>query len=349
MLRLVRLLVLAPVLFAFSHGWAAAQQPRDPAQAAQLAAFAASIREVQASGIIPIIDVEHHWGGKLDVADLVAKMDRHGVALTWLGQNEKNGSSHVFPDFERFPGRIVPTTIHGDGPRWHGNDATLMQELAADVATGKYFAMGEFEGRHYVSSTNSRDVHKPVDSPDFEAVFRLSQESGLPFLIHHEAEDALLPELERMLDKYPGAKAVWCHCGRNRNRMTWTVVPTPQGMRALIGRHPNLYFDLNQAKPGSRHSGTNEIDPVLYDVGEKKKGGMSEPDAKLLPEWRKLLEDHPDRFLFGSDVNTGRWDNYGQVVGNFRKIILAALPRDVAERIAWKNAWKMMAGEEWRD
>lgn len=120
-------------------------------------------------------------------------------------------------------------------------------------------------------------------------------------------------------------------------------------MRALIARHPNLYFDLNQAKPGSRHSGTNEIDPVLYDVGEKKKGGMSEPDAKLLPEWRELFEDHPDRFLFGSDINTGRWDNYGQVVGNFRKIILAALPRETAERIAWKNAWKMMSGAEWKD
>jgi hypothetical protein len=35
-------------------------------------------------GQLPIIDVEHHWGRKVPLTELLAKMDRNGVALTWL-------------------------------------------------------------------------------------------------------------------------------------------------------------------------------------------------------------------------------------------------------------------------
>jgi len=346
MLRFLSVWFLSLILSAFLCLPASAGQPLSPEKSAELAVYAETIRATKAAGKLPVIDVEHHWGGH-GIDELIEKMDRNGVALTWLGQNEKKGSENVFKQYARYPARIVPTTIHGDGPRWHGNDAALVEELAADVKTGKYFAIGEFEARHYVSSTNSRDVHKPMDSPDFEAVFRISQESGLPFLIHHEAEDALLPELEKMLDKYPGATVIWCHAGRNRNRMTWTQVPTPDGMRALIARHPNLYFDINQAKPGSRHSGSNEVDAVMYSLSERR--GGQDPDATLLPGWKQLFEEHPDRFLFGSDINGGRWNDYNQVLENFRKVILAPLSPETAERIAWKNAWKMMSGEEWKD
>jgi Predicted metal-dependent hydrolase of the TIM-barrel fold len=318
-----------------------------PERSALLAGYAAELRAVLARGQTPIIDVEHHWGGKLPLAALVGKMDKAGVALTWLGQNERNGSVHALADAAAYPTRLVPTTIHGDGPRWHGRDPSLLTELAADVATGRYFAMGEFEARHYVSSTNDRDVHLPVDSESFEAVFRLAEESGLPFLLHHEAEDALLPELERMLVRHPKAKVIWCHVGRNRNRATWTVLPTPEGVRAMLVRYPNLYFDLNQSPPGSTHRGTRQVDAVLYDNINPDKG-KDQPDARLNSQWRALFEEHADRFVFGSDVNTGRWDNYERVTGNFRWLILRSLSPEAGAKIAYQNAWRLMSGQDWR-
>jgi hypothetical protein len=33
----------------------------------------------------------------------------------------------------------------------------------------------------------------------------------------------------------------------------------------------------------------------------------------------------------------------------FRTIVFKGLKKDVAERIAFKNAWKLMSGEAWRD
>jgi len=311
---------------------------------ALLAGYASELPAAFARRQVPIIDVEHHWGGKLALGALIEKMDRAGVALTWLGQNEKNGSALALAASAEHPTRLVPATMHGDGPRWHGRDPALLEELAADVRTGRYFAMGEFEARHYVSSTNDRDVHLPADSPSFEAVFRLAEESGLPMLLHHEAEDALLPEVERMLARHPRAKVIWCHVGRNRDRATWTVLPSPAGVRAFLDKYPNLYFDLNQASPGSRHGGTRQVDSVLYDIDPSR--GKKQPDARLNDEWRALLEERSDRFVFGSDVNTGRWDKYARVVENFRLLVLKRLSPEAGARIAYGNAWRLMGGQE---
>lgn len=341
---LAALLVLA-LFFASS---ALAQPPPPPERAALLDGYAGELRKILARGQVPIIDVEHHWGGKLPLDALIRKMDGCGVALTWLGQNEKNGSAHALKAAAEHPTRIVPATIHGDGPRWHGRDASLLAELAADATSGRYFALGEFEARHYVSSTNSRDVHLPVDSEMFEAVFRIAGETGLPMLLHHEAEDALLPELERMLTRHPKARVIWCHVGRNRARATWTVLPTTAGVRSFLARFPNLYFDLNQAQPGSTHRGTRQIDSVLFDGINPDKGGHNQPDARLNADWKALFEEYPDRFLFGSDVNTGRFDNYERVVENFRWLILKSLSPEAGAKIAYRNAWKLMSGRDWQ-
>jgi predicted TIM-barrel fold metal-dependent hydrolase len=229
--------------------------------------------------------------------------------------------------------------MHGDGRLWHSRDPGFIDELARDVRSGNYFAMGEFEARHYPSNTNNRDVHLPVDSPYFEALFILSAETGMPFLIHHEAEDKLLAEMEHMLAKYPKAKVVWCHVGRNRNPETWRTVSRPEGVRALLNKYPNLYFDIVQSKPGSKYPWTGHVDAVIYASG---RGGTG-----LDPAWKALFEEFPDRFMIGSDANTQRFHNYDQVMATFRDVVLTSLRRDVAERIAYKNAWKLITGQDW--
>ncbi len=305
----------------------------------QIKTFAESIRKVQRTGTTPIIDAEFHYGG-MDLGQVIEKMDRNNVALTWLGPNEKQGSEESLRLNKLYPDKFVPTTVHGDGPLWHGSDAGFLDGLDGDVRSGNYFAMGEFEARHYPSNTNNRDVHMPLDSKAFEVVFKASGDTGIPFLIHHEAEDAMLPELERMLAKYPEAKVVWCHFGRNRNPVTWSRFTTPDAARELLDKYPNLYFDLVQSPPGSKYQ-TGYVEGIMYDI--------SQNPAALKPEWRKVIEDFPDRFVLGSDTNGGRFKDYDQVMNTFRQIILPALPKDTAEKIAYKNAWKLMTGKNWTD
>jgi hypothetical protein len=308
----------------------------------QIKGFEDRIREVLASGVLPIIDVEYHHGGKIEIDRLIKKMDENGVAMTWLGQNENLGSEESLRINASYAGRIVPTTVHGDGPLWHGGNKVFLAKLAEDARSGKYFAMGEFEARHYPSDTNNRDVHMPVDSETMQVVFQASSDTGIPFLLHHEAEDKLLPELERMLVKYPKAKVVWCHVGRNRNSSQWKKFRTADAIRDLLKKYPNLYFDLVQSRPGSKYHGTGQVEGIMYDV-------LSERNAVLGAEWKKLFEEFPDRFVIGSDINTGRFNNYDRVIGTFRSVVLFGLRKDVAEKIAYRNAWKLMSGEDWRE
>lgn len=307
----------------------------------QIQKFEKRIRDVMGQGALPIIDVEYHHGGKIEMERLLKKMDESGVALTWLGPNEKLGSEESIRLNEIYPDRIVPTTVHGDGKLWHGKDKRFLEKLARDVRSGKYFAMGEFEARHYPSSTNNRDVHMPVDSEAMQVVLELSSEAGIPFLLHHEAEDALLPEVERMLVKYPKAKMIWCHVGRNRNPTTWKKFQKADTVRDLLQKYPNLYFDLVQSKPGSKYRGTGQVEGILYDLSSAR--------AFLNSEWKKVLEEFPDRFVIGSDINTGRFDDYHRVVQTFRDIVLGGIKKGAAEKFAFRNAWKFMTGEDWKD
>ncbi|HAK89361.1 MAG: hypothetical protein A2X55_10615 [Nitrospirae bacterium GWB2_47_37] len=307
----------------------------------QVRIFKERIKTLIKQGTIPIIDVEYHHGGKIETDRLIGRMDENGVALTWLGPNEKLGSEESIRQNELHPDRFVPTIVHGDGKLWHGSDKGFLEKLAKDARSGKYFAMGEFEARHYPSSTNNRNVHLPVDSEAMKVVFELSSETGMPFLLHHEAEDELLPELERMLAKYPKAKLIWCHVGRNRNPVTWNKFSKADGVRDLIKKYPNLYFDLVQSKPGSKYHGTGYQDAIMYDVSS---WGVS-----LDAEWEKLFEEFPDRFVIGSDINTGRFGNYDRVMDTFRSIVLKELSKPTAEKIAFKNAWKLMTGKDWED
>lgn len=306
----------------------------------QIKTFEERIRGMLKNGTLPIIDAEFHYGGKMDFEKLIDNMDRNGVALTWLGPNEKQGSEESIRLNKLYPDRFVPTTVHGDGQQWHGSDSGFLGKLDKDVRSGRYFAMGEFEARHYPSSTNNRDVHMPVDSEAMQVVFQASGDTGIPFLIHHEAEDELLPELERMLVKYPGAKVIWAHAGRNRNPVTWGKFTKPDAVREFLNKYPNLYFDFLASKPGSKYQ-TGYVEGIMYDVTSS---GVS-----LNPEWKKVIEEFPDRFVLGSDINTGRFDEYDRVMGTYRNIILQGVRKDVAEKIAYKNAWKLMTGEDWKD
>jgi len=307
----------------------------------QVKIFHAKIKALLSKKILPMIDVEYHHGGKIEIERLIDRMDENGVALVWMGPNENQGSKESLRLHSAYPDRFVPTTVHGDGKKWHGSDQGFLEKLATAVRSGKYFAMGEFEALHYASSTNTRHVHMPVDSPAMKVVFELSTEAGIPFLLHHEAEDQALPELERMLAQYPKAKLIWCHVGRNRDPGTWKKFRTADTVRELLQKYPNLYFDLVQSKPGSKYQWTGQVEGIMYDAFQDR--------ANLNKEWKRLFEDFPTRFVFGSDINTGRFENYNRIIDTFRSIVFKDLRNDVAERIAFKNAWKFMSGKEWED
>jgi hypothetical protein len=63
------------------------------------------------------------------------------------------------------------------------------------------------------------------------------------------------------------------------------------------------------------------------------------------PRWRDLFLKFPDRFLVGSDTYvTAQWDRYIAILTGIRGW-LNQLPRELAEKLAHKNALGFTAGK----
>jgi hypothetical protein len=106
----------------------------------------------------------------------------------------------------------------------------------------------------------------------------------------------------------PRLRVIWAHAGMSSG---------PQAVGALLDRYQTLWVDL-----AIRNS----------DVA---------PGGTLDPGWRAVFLRHPDRFLAGTDTwMTSRWEALPGSVTEVRGY-LSQLPRDVAEKIAFRNAERL--------
>lgn len=123
--------------------------------------------------------------------------------------------------------------------------------------------------------------------------------------LHAHADDEALEILFR---QNPKARIIWAHTGFST---------APEQVEAYLQRYPGLWCELS------------------YRYGITAAGGQ------LTPEWKRLFEKYPERFLVGSDtwVNE-RWDSYASIMGGYRQW-LAQLPPGVAEQIAFRNAQRL--------
>jgi hypothetical protein len=106
----------------------------------------------------------------------------------------------------------------------------------------------------------------------------------------------------------PRLRVIWAHAGMSSG---------PQAVGALLDRYRNLWVDL------------------------AIRNGDVAPGGTLDPGWRALFLRHPDRFLAGTDTwVTSRWEALPGSVTEVRGY-LGQLPRDVAEKIAFRNAERL--------
>ncbi len=124
-------------------------------------------------------------------------------------------------------------------------------------------------------------------------------------LILHAHSD--IDAVERLFKQWPEARVLWAHSGFDR----------PEAVRAMLRKHKNLWCDL--AFRGDHHSG-----------------------GKVTDEWRAAFLEFPDRFTVGTDTFTPeRWLYVGEHA-NAARAWLATLPKEVAEKIAHRNATDLL-------
>jgi hypothetical protein len=143
-----------------------------------------------------------------------------------------------------------------------------------------------------------------ADLPVVRRVVQLAREHRL-FLHSHSDADAI----ERQFAQDPQARILWAHSGFDE----------PDKVRAMLRKHPTLWCDLAFRN-------------------DHATGG------KVTPAWRAAFLEFPDRFLVGTDTFTPeRWHYVGEHA-RWTREWLADLPADVAQRIAWRNGERLVAG-----
>jgi hypothetical protein len=165
----------------------------------------------------------------------------------------------------------------------------------------------------YLESRLALKVHKGIGefhlfggqagTPVIKSLTEIAVRENL--YLHAHSDEVAIVELFTL---EPRLRVIWAHAGMSSG---------PQAVGALLDRYPNLWVDL------------------AIRNGDVAPGGVLDAD------WRAVFLRHPDRFLAGTDTwVTSRWEALPGSVAEVRTY-LNQLPRDVAEKIAYKNAERL--------
>jgi len=178
----------------------------------------------------------------------------------------------------------------------------------ADKLSGKRNAAGE----RYVDPSR----------PGTAALLRAIAPLNIPLMTHWEpyAPERDFPRFHALYAAWPDQIFLLPHMG----------FASPEQMDEFLSRHPNLYALMS--KKERRMS--DFADPTKFEAT-----GSAMLDGDILrPEWRALLLRYQDRILFATDPHMKKlWRMYGATV-NRQRIVLGQLPREAAEKIAYRNA-----------
>lgn len=122
----------------------------------------------------------------------------------------------------------------------------------------------------------ARSQQDRIDPPALREVFLFCERRGIPILWHVNTQ-LYRAGLFRVLRDFPGLKVVNPHAG---GYLTYS----PETIRQLLLDYPNYYVDLSWGME------PRYLRRAVEDLSYKAR------------EWRSLLMDLPDRFLFGSDL-----------------------------------------------
>jgi hypothetical protein len=357
------------LLFAFSHsGTAIAEQPvaLKFERTALEQKWRDRLQSFLAKGVIPLIDLESSLlpeDGRKHLTKTLPAMDKLGIALIAFEgyQAPKSSGSgkgyrwgyYIHSVVNAYPDRFILATNGGTNPNWllgkGGKPHHFIDQTEEQVRSGAYPIMGEYEFRHYMSNDQckrgktDRDVAVPPDSPNGHRLFRLSEETGIAFVIHHEPEDSLIPALEKMLRAYPKAKVIWAHFGAVRKPKLSRSFG-PKLVRRLLETYPNLYFDLATGLPNQKYICSNKRGfGVIWDRDSKRQ------IDRLKPAYKAILSEFNSRFVVGFDFGGGRVslsDYLTRRAKNIR-VILRELPSEAQHNIGYRNAWTLLTGRTW--
>lgn len=297
---------------------------------------------------MPLFDAHNHLNRDESAEMLIKWMEEAGVRRMVLVPRHYTSDGWATDEMalsyaQRFPDRFIPF-IGGqrfdlwEADAWRGDSFFL--EAKPKAESGQFGGLGEFIILHYtytkyVSTTRqdlSGDVRLPLNTPLMNRIFELGQKTGLPVLIHAEAEPAMTEEMRYMLREWPETKVIWAHnCGRaSASQVAEFLTEFKQLTCDLAGMAVPSYnpfgWGIFNTRAGQDYRPNSHVTPIQ---------GI---DGKINPSMRDLFERFPDRFMIGTDIaHPFAYSRYKDVVLAFRRL-LSQLSPETARKIGHDNA-----------
>jgi len=194
---------------------------------------------------------------------------------------------------------------------------TFIGELDADLKAGRVMGVGTYFINN--SSTDDRPAFRrrvAGDAPAIKRIYEVIAKYGSVLRVHMEWDPETVAQFEPVMASDRRGRVLWNQCGS---------ITTAEQARSLLGRHKNLYCEISwRFSPVVR---ANLSERNIFDENGPK------------PEWLKLIEDFPDRFMYGNDGHPG--EQYDGATENFRRHLLPYLKPDTARGIAYANAQRV--------
>jgi predicted TIM-barrel fold metal-dependent hydrolase len=254
----------------------------------------------------------------------------------------------ILPAAKRYPGKLAVlgggATLNGmilqaaktgdAGPAVRQKFTEQAEKLLREGAAG----FGEISTEHLIQPASPLKDYEyaPADSPLMLLLADIAAQHGVPIDLHMEAVPRTMPlppglesppnppelpgniaAFERLLRHNPRAKIIWAHAGADN-----TGYRTAALCRRLLQAHINLYMEL---KADPSYPGKN---PILV-------------NGKIVPQWLKLIQDFPDRFIIGSDQHYGANPKAPHLRAQSIIVLLNQLPAGLARQVGSENAQRI--------
>jgi len=277
-------------------------------------------------GLLPIVDMHFHPDAAWDIEALVELMDELGVRQAVGGSGSSGVEALRFAEdhtdrFVPFAGQdgIRALNLIQGAPSWNLQTTEILaylDDLEAQLQAGCWAGIGEI----FVNTQSSHvsgGFSVPTDTPLMRRLLDLAAEYGAPLSVHMDAAPDSVDGLRRLLTSNADGTFIWAHAG-------WFA--EPDLLRELLQSYPNLYIET------SFRDELRSFFPVTS-------------NGVLLESWRTLLEEMPNRFVIGTDLNPPPTSQKYSELIDFWREVLDQLSPEAAAMIAHENAERLIDNE----
>ena len=284
---------------------------------------------------VPIADVHRHVQKWVSPDLLKQQMEQNNVK--WSGAvGAPFGPFDTSPYSKLLKNKYIPTTgqvelgsIFGEHGAAGLTDINLRtyQELLASAdnlfSTGQIKGFGELILNNKQSNPSVPFRRKvKIDSAPIDAMFAIAEKYKGFVQIHSEDDSDSVEELKTLSNKYKNTSLILSHC---------LFTPNVDLIRSLLSNSSNIFCELS-ARSKSHFPNPESEKAKLWVI-------YSEDSAK--PEWVKLIEEFPSRFMVGTDTYNPKV-NFEKNIEEIRGGLLSNLKPSTIEFVAYKNAVRVM-------